>query len=60
MAVPKRKVSKSRRNKRRTHQKLKTVNLVICPQCSELHLPHRACPECGRYRGKEIIEFREE
>lgn len=56
MAVPKRKTSKSRKRKRRTHWKLNTPNLTECPQCHELKLPHRVCPSCGYYKGEEIVE----
>ncbi|HHU93044.1 MAG TPA: 50S ribosomal protein L32 [Halanaerobiaceae bacterium] len=55
MAVPKRKTSKSRKLKRRTHWKLNTPNLIECPQCHELILPHRVCPSCGHYKGKEVV-----
>jgi large subunit ribosomal protein L32 len=55
MPMPKRKTSKSRRDKRRTHWNLKEVNLEECPRCHEMKLPHRACLECGYYNGKEII-----
>ncbi|AGC67779.1 50S ribosomal protein L32 [Thermoclostridium stercorarium subsp. stercorarium DSM 8532] len=56
MAVPKRKVSKQRRNKRRTHYKIDAPMLVLCPQCHSLKMPHRVCKECGYYNGKEIIK----
>ncbi len=55
MAVPKNKVSKARRDKRRANWKLTAPNLVECPQCRALKLPHRVCPSCGQYKGKEII-----
>ncbi len=55
MAVPKRRISKSRRDKRRTHWKLEKPNLISCPQCHELKLPHRVCKSCGYYKGKEIV-----
>lgn len=55
MAHPKRKTSKARRDKRRTHQKLTDPTLVTCPNCGEKHLRHRACPECGHYRGRQVI-----
>ncbi len=55
MPMPKRKISKSRRDKRRTHWNLNEVNLEECPRCHEMKLPHRACLECGYYDGKEII-----
>lgn len=48
MAVPKRKVSKARRDKRRSNVwKLDAPTLVECPQCHALKAPHKACPECG-------------
>ena len=55
MAVPKGKVSKQRRNKRRSSVwKLAAPGLVACPKCGALHLPHRMCPECGTYKGREV------
>jgi len=54
MAVPKRKTSKSRRDKRRTHQGLGTPALVECPQCHQPKRPHHVCPTCGTYRGREV------
>ncbi|MEE8552295.1 MAG: 50S ribosomal protein L32 [Desulfobacterales bacterium] len=57
MAVPKRKTSKSKRNKRRTHQKVAIPNLTRCPQCGEARLPHHACPSCGTYKGRTVIEI---
>jgi len=56
MAVPKRKTSKTRRNKRRAHYKLEAPNLVRCPQCDALKEQHKVCGECGYYKGKEVIE----
>ena len=55
MAVPKRKVSKSRRNMRRSHHRLRTVNLGECPNCGELKLAHHICQACGHYNGREVI-----
>ena len=55
MAVPKSKVSKARRDKRRsTHWKLAPLSLAKCPKCGELRLPHRACKACGNYNGREV------
>ena len=57
MAVPKRKVSKARRDKRRSNVwKLKAPALVECPQCGELTLPHRVCKNCGYYNGRAVIK----
>ncbi|MBL7073677.1 50S ribosomal protein L32 [candidate division KSB1 bacterium] len=55
MAVPKRKISRSRRDKRRTHWKLSPPTVVECPNCHEPKLPHRVCPNCGYYRGRSVI-----
>lgn len=56
MALPKRKKSKSRRDKRRTHQKLTAPNVTACPQCGDPKLPHHICPSCGTYKGRSLIE----
>ncbi len=56
MAVPKKRHTKSRRNKRRSHQALKKTNLVPCSKCKEMILPHRYCPFCGTYAGKEVVD----
>ena len=60
MAVPKRKKSKSKRDKRRTHQKVTVPNLTTCPQCGEARLPHHACPSCGAYKGRTVINVEDE
>ncbi len=59
MAVPKRKKSKSKRDKRRTHQKVTVPNLTTCAQCGEARLPHHACPSCGSYKGRTVIDVEE-
>jgi large subunit ribosomal protein L32 len=56
MALPKKKTSKSKRDKRRSHDRLTPLSLSLCPQCHEPKLPHRVCPHCGQYKGKEIVE----
>jgi large subunit ribosomal protein L32 len=55
MALPKRRQSKARGRKRRTHWKAKAPQLSTCPQCHQAKLPHRACPNCGYYRGRPVI-----
>ena len=58
MAVPKRKVSKARRDKRRsTVWKLSTPALVKCSKCGELKAPHRVCKSCGTYNGREVLKI---
>ncbi|MCG6911543.1 MAG: 50S ribosomal protein L32 [Deltaproteobacteria bacterium] len=59
MAVPKRKTSKSKRDKRRTHKKVTAPNPGTCPQCGEPVMPHHACPSCGSYKGRTVIETEE-
>ena len=55
MALPKRKHSQSRRNKRRSHWTLPKGNLTTCPQCARAIRPHHVCPFCGSYRGRQVI-----
>ena len=57
MPVPKRKTSKSKRNKRRAHDALTTPAMSTCPECGEATLRHRACSHCGSYRGRRVIEI---
>jgi large subunit ribosomal protein L32 len=60
MPNPKRRHSKSRRNKRRAHDFLAVPATSECPNCHQSKMPHRACPHCGYYAGREVIEVREE
>lgn len=55
MALPKRKHGKSRRDKSRTHWKLRIPSSTKCPQCAGAVLPHRVCPHCGHYRGRQVL-----
>lgn len=59
MAVPKKKVSKQRKRKRRTHYKAEAPALTPCPNCGDPKLPHRVCPTCGTYRGEQVVEVEE-
>lgn len=56
MAHPKRKISKQRRDKRRTHYKATEMTLAKCSNCGTTVQYHRVCPECGFYKGKLAIE----
>jgi large subunit ribosomal protein L32 len=56
MAVPRKKVSKSRRNMRRSHHRLRQVNVSECPNCGEFKRPHHICAACGHYNGREVTE----
>lgn len=55
MAVPKSKISKQRKHKRRTHYKLTAPGFVACPKCHALKLPHVVCKACGSYNGKDVV-----
>jgi large subunit ribosomal protein L32 len=55
MAVPKQKQSHSRTNKRRSQHKITPPRLRECPQCHTPRLPHRVCPNCGTYAGREVF-----
>ncbi|HHW07983.1 MAG TPA: 50S ribosomal protein L32 [Clostridia bacterium] len=55
MGVPKRRVSKARKNKRRSQWlKIGMPHLTECPQCHELKPTHSLCPACGYYKGKAV------
>ena len=56
MAVPKKKVSTSRRNQRRAHDALPAAVHAECPNCGELKRPHHICEACGYYDGREVVE----
>jgi large subunit ribosomal protein L32 len=55
MPVPKRKTSQRKRDARRAQHKLHLETQSFCPQCKSPKLPHRACPKCGTYKGREVI-----
>lgn len=55
MALPKRRFSRSRRDKRRLQIHLKPPSWTRCPQCGGTVLTHRACPACGSYRGRTVL-----
>ena len=72
MAVPKRKTSKSKKGKRRTHQGLQTPNIpksqrerppsarskrFFCSSCEQPKPPHTVCPNCGTYKGRQAVEI---
>lgn len=56
MPNPKRRHSKRRTSNRRAHDHLHALTLGDCPNCHERKLPHRACPKCGYYKGREVID----
>ncbi|HEU5439871.1 MAG TPA: 50S ribosomal protein L32 [Ktedonobacterales bacterium] len=57
-ALPKKRLSNRRQGNRRQHHKIQLPSLTRCPQCRQLHMNHHACPNCGMYRGRQVIEMR--
>lgn len=55
MPNPKRRHSRARRDRRRTHDALETMSASTCANCGAPKLPHRVCPACGHYRGKQAV-----
>jgi large subunit ribosomal protein L32 len=58
--LPKRKLSKGRRDRRRAQDALVALNLVRCTNCEEMHRPHTVCPNCGHYNKREVIDVKKE
>ena len=54
MALPKKRTSRSRRGMRRSHDHVAVPNVILC-QCGEPTLPHRVCPSCGNYKGRQVL-----
>lgn len=55
MAVPKKKMSRSRTRRRKAQWKVSSPTLGKCAKCGAMHVPHRMCKECGSYNGRELI-----
>jgi len=60
MPVPKRKRSRTRRDKRFANKGLKVRSFSTCSQCSEAIIPHVACSSCGYYKGKKVLATKSE
>jgi large subunit ribosomal protein L32 len=57
VAVPKRRKSRSQRDKRRAnHDRVTAPNVVPCPKCGEMQMPHRVCASCGHYKGRKVVD----
>jgi large subunit ribosomal protein L32 len=56
--LPKKRHSKARGRRRRTHWKLAKTNLIPCPQCKQSKLSHQVCSVCGYYNGRQVIEVK--
>jgi large subunit ribosomal protein L32 len=55
-AVPKKKISKSRRGMRRSQTHISIPPLSDCPNCRAPKPTHRVCPTCGTYNGHQILK----
>jgi large subunit ribosomal protein L32 len=55
MAVPKRRTSRARQGKRRSHHHLKPIQVQYCRHCEQPVLPHRVCSNCGYYQEREVV-----
>lgn len=60
MAVPKRKTSKSRIRIRKRAHKITIPVATPCSNCGQPHLPHRVCPACGYYKGRQVVSIKAE
>lgn len=58
--APQRRVSKTRKRKRRTHFKLGMPSMMVCPNCGEMKLAHVVCKKCGFYDGRLVREIKVE
>jgi large subunit ribosomal protein L32 len=56
--LPKRKYAKARQGERRQHLRLDPINMTECSNCRQMRLPHRTCPHCGFYRGRQVVEVK--
>jgi large subunit ribosomal protein L32 len=57
MAVPKKRTSSARRDKRRANHRAEEATLNRCPRCHSPRRPHRVCPTCGTYKGREVVDM---
>ncbi len=55
MALPKQRHTRHRRDRARKQYDVQLVNTQECPKCKGRVLSHRVCPECGFYKGKEMV-----
>lgn len=58
-AVPKQRISRSQQGKHRTGYRAKTIHVVECPNCHNLHRSHYVCPSCGTYKGLQVYEIKQ-
>ena len=54
-AVPRKKLTRARQGRRLASYKLKPLNPAHCSRCRSAKLPHTVCPQCGYYRGRQVV-----
>jgi large subunit ribosomal protein L32 len=59
MPVPKKKRSRSRNGMKNAHTALAIPQLATCPDCGAAMARHRVCPECGKFKGEQIMTVEE-
>lgn len=55
MGLPSKQRTSRSRDERRSHHALKPQGTTMCEKCNKAILPHRACPHCGTYKGKQVV-----
>jgi large subunit ribosomal protein L32 len=55
-AVPRKKLTRARQGRRLAAYKLKPQQAAQCPRCRSAKRPHAACPTCGYYRGRLVVD----
>ena len=55
-ALPKKRLSNRRQGNRRQHHRVTIPQLRICPQCHQARVSHHVCPNCGTYRGRQVLD----
>jgi large subunit ribosomal protein L32 len=59
MAVPKKKTSRARRDARRATHAGSAPSVSECSYCHSPKAPHRVCPNCGMYNGRQVVKVEE-
>jgi len=57
VGLPKKKISSARRGQRRSHDHIRPVPLMLCPQCRHAKPTHQVCPNCGTYNGIDVLRL---
>jgi large subunit ribosomal protein L32 len=42
--------------RRAHHDKVAAPNVIPCPKCGDMMMPHRVCPACGFYKGRSVVK----